>query len=87
MGVPARSEDLVNRCEATESKGLPVRQGGWGSSPPPAQAIALQRAVGNRAATRVLTRWAAHPDKDKKSVLMPDAMAAEYVRFNPPLSK
>jgi hypothetical protein len=52
-----------------------------------ARAIALQRAVGNRAATRVLSRWAAHPDKDKKGVLMTDGMAADYNRFNPPLSK
>jgi hypothetical protein len=52
-----------------------------------ARATALQRAVGNRAATRVLSRWAAHPDKDKKGVLMTDAMAGEYNRFNPPLSK
>ena len=52
-----------------------------------AGAIELQRAVGNRAATQVLQRWAAHPDKDKKGVLMPDEMAASYNRFNPPLSK
>ncbi len=52
-----------------------------------AGALALQRAIGNRATSRVLTRWAAHPDKDKKGVLMPDAMAAEFTRFNPPLSK
>ena len=52
-----------------------------------AGALALQRAVGNRAATQVLQRWAAHPDKDKKGVFMPDAMAAEFTRFNPPLSK
>jgi hypothetical protein len=55
--------------------------------PVTAGAIALQRAVGNRAATQVLQRWAAHPDKDKKGVLMPDEMAAEFNRFNPPLSK
>jgi hypothetical protein len=55
--------------------------------PATAGAIALQRAVGNRAATQVLARWAAHPDKDKKGVLMPDEMAAEFSRFNPPLSK
>ena len=55
--------------------------------PAAAGAIALQRAVGNRAATQVLQRWAAHPDKDKKGVLMPDEMAAEFSRFNPPLSK
>jgi hypothetical protein len=56
-------------------------------TPSVAGALALQRAVGNRAATRVLQRWAAHPDKDKKGVFMPDAMAAEFTRFNPPLSK
>lgn len=55
--------------------------------PATAGALALQRAVGNRAATQVLQRWAAHPDKDKKGVLMPDAMASELDRFNPPLSK
>jgi hypothetical protein len=55
--------------------------------PATAGAIALQRAVGNRAATQVLQRWAAHPDKDKKGVLMPDEMAAQFNRFNPPLSK
>ena len=55
--------------------------------PATAGAMALQRAVGNRAATQVLQRWAAHPDKDKKGVLMPDEMAAEFSRFNPPLSK
>jgi hypothetical protein len=52
-----------------------------------ARAIELQRAAGNRAASRVLTRWAAHPDKDKKGVLLPDEMAGEFVKFNPPLSK
>jgi hypothetical protein len=55
--------------------------------PSPAGAIALQRAIGNRAAARLLSRWAAHPDKDKKGVLMTDEMAAEFLRFNPPLSK
>ena len=44
--------------------------------PAAAGALALQRAGGNRAATQVLQRWAAHPDKDKKGVLMPDEMAA-----------
>jgi hypothetical protein len=55
--------------------------------PATADALALQRAVGNRAATKVLQRWAAHPDKDKKGVLMPDGVAADFTRFNPPLSK
>jgi hypothetical protein len=56
-------------------------------SPSVTSALALQRAVGNRAATQVLQRWAAHPDKDKKGVFMPDAIAADFTRFNPPLSK
>jgi hypothetical protein len=55
--------------------------------PSPAGALALQRAVGNRAASRMLARWAAHPDKDKKGQFMTDEMAGEYNKFNPPLSK
>lgn len=51
---------------------------------PSERLLALQRMVGNRAATRTLARWTAHPDKDKKGVLLPDSVAAEYVRFNPP---
>ena len=63
------------------------REAGPRATSPVAGALALQRAVGNRAATQVLQRWAAHPDKDKKGVFMPDAMAAEFTRLNPPLSK
>jgi hypothetical protein len=61
----------------------PVR----GAAPSVADALALQRALGNRSASRVLTRWAAHPDKDKKGQFMTDGMADEWNRFNPPLSK
>jgi hypothetical protein len=50
----------------------------------PAQALALQRAAGNRATGRALARWMAHPDKNKKGVLLPDSAGAEYLRFNPP---
>jgi hypothetical protein len=71
------------RPQPAGSPGAPVRSVG----PTPAQAIALQRTAGNRAATRTLSRWAAHPDKDKKGVLMTDAAAGDYQRFNPPLSK
>jgi hypothetical protein len=86
MGERAHDADIERRAAA------PPRPR---SATPPAKvgdsvaagALALQRAAGNRAATRALTRWAAHPDKDKKGVLMPDAMAAEFLRFNPPLSK
>lgn len=71
------------RPAPASSPGAPVRSAG----PTPAQAIALQRTAGNRAATRTLSRWAAHPDKDKKGVLMTDAAAGDYQHFNPPLSK
>jgi len=49
-----------------------------------ARALALQRSAGNRAAGRVLARWAKHPDPDQKGVMVPDSSAAEYARFNPP---
>jgi hypothetical protein len=51
---------------------------------PPARALALQRAAGNRAARRVLSRWVKHPDPEQKGVMVPDSSAAEYGRFNPP---
>jgi hypothetical protein len=60
--------------------GAPARKAG----PSPAQALALQRAAGNRAAARVLSRWTKHPDKEKKGVMVPDSSAAEYEHFNPP---
>jgi hypothetical protein len=82
----------VGQRTRSEAQGPKPAEGARVDAPVPrhpaaARAIALQRAVGNRAATKVLQRWAAHPDKDKKGVLMPDEMAAEYTRFNPPLSK
>jgi hypothetical protein len=49
-----------------------------------ARALALQRAVGNKAAGRMLARWAVHPDKEQKGVMVPDSSAAEYTHFNPP---
>jgi len=52
--------------------------------PSPAQALALQRLAGNRAAARTLARWTPHPDKDKKGVMLPDAVADEFWRYNPP---
>jgi hypothetical protein len=68
---------------ATTVPGASVRDRG----PSPAQALMLQRAAGNRAAAGVLARWSAHPDKDKKGVLLTDGAAGEYQRFNLPLSK
>lgn len=46
--------------------------------------LALQRAVGNRAAGRLLARWIKHPDVEKKGVMVPDVVAEDYNRFNPP---
>lgn len=71
----------------TKPAAIPRPDASLARHPATASALALQRAVGNRAATQVLQRWAAHPDKDKKGVLMPDEMASEFNRFNPPLSK
>ena len=51
------------------------------------RAAALQRAVGNRAAARVLARWVKHPDADKKGVMVPDVVAEDFTRFNPPQNK
>jgi hypothetical protein len=64
----------------TPAQGAPARTGG----PSPARAIALQRAVGNRAAARMLARWIKHPDPEQKGVMVADVTAAEYTRFNPP---
>ncbi|MGZ4170045.1 MAG: hypothetical protein ACXVRW_11095 [Solirubrobacteraceae bacterium] len=82
MAERTRSQAPGPTSQSRPRSETPPRQ-----SPSVAGALALQRAVGNRAATKVLQRWAAHPDKDKKGVFMPDAMAAEFTRFNPPLSK
>jgi hypothetical protein len=53
-------------------------------SGPAARALTLQRLAGNRVAARVLSRWVAHPDTEKKGVMVPDAAAEDYTRFNPP---
>jgi hypothetical protein len=75
--------DVPDRASAPRSRSEPSVP----ARPSAAGALALQRAIGNRATGRLLSRWAAHPDKDKKGVLMPDAMVAEFNKFNPPLSK
>jgi hypothetical protein len=82
--------DMAERTRSEESKAKPPsspRGEAAARQPEAARALALQRAVGNRAATQVLQRWAAHPDQDKKGVLMPDEMAGQYNKFNPPLAK
>lgn len=57
------------------------------AGPSPAQALALQRAAGNRAATRVLARWTKHPDEKQKGVMVPDRVAEDLLHFNPPQNK
>lgn len=49
-----------------------------------ARALTLQRFAGNRVTSRMLARWIKHPDKDKKGVMVPDVVADEFARFNPP---
>jgi hypothetical protein len=51
---------------------------------PRAQVLALQRAAGNRAVGRVLSRWIRHPDPEQKGVMVPDSTAEEFTHFNPP---
>ena len=69
--------------ERAAQPGAPVRSAG----PSPANALALQRAVGNRAAARVLARWSKHPDEKEKGKLLSDGAADEYRHFNVPLNK
>jgi hypothetical protein len=57
------------------------------AAPSPANALALQRAVGNRAAGRVLARWSRHPDEKEKGKLLSDDAAADYLHFNVPVNK
>jgi hypothetical protein len=51
---------------------------------PPAPMGALQRAIGNRATARLLSRWARHPDPEQKQVMVPDSVAEAFLRDNPP---
>jgi hypothetical protein len=61
------------------------RESGAPYMPPgAARALALQRAAGNRATALALARWAAHPDKEKKGAVVPDSVAEDLMRFDPP---
>jgi hypothetical protein len=75
LGVRARPRPGANANQAAES--LTPRSVS-------ARALALQRRAGNRTTGRLLARWARHPDPDKKGVMVPDVVAAEFTRFNPP---
>ena len=50
----------------------------------PARVPTLSRAIGNRATARLLARWAKHPDAEQKGMMVPDSVAEDFVRFNPP---
>lgn len=79
MRTPARESERPAGAPSRDGAGRPP------SRAPLAQAaVALQRAAGNRTAGRVLRRWVKHPDQEKKGVMVPDVVAAEYSRFNPP---
>ena len=79
MAIPARDPQARKPAERTLAPATARSPQG-----PPARALALQRAAGNRAARRVLSRWTKHPDPEQKGVMVPDSSAEEYGRFNPP---
>ena len=79
MAIPARDPHAPKPAERP-----PVPAPARAPQSPPARALALQRAAGNRAARRVLSRWTKHPDPEQKGVMVPDSSAEEYGRFNPP---
>jgi hypothetical protein len=80
-GRPAQGRSAPSAAPAGPAAA--VRSG----APSPANALALQRAVGNRAAARVLARWSRHPDEKEKGKLLSDDAAADYLRFNVPVNK
>ncbi|HEU5213239.1 MAG TPA: hypothetical protein VFU10_10760 [Gaiellaceae bacterium] len=74
---------------ATAGRPASARRPGKGAGAVPAppvvaRALELQRQVGNRVASRVLARWIKHPDTEQKGVMVPDVVADEFVRLNPP---
>ena len=76
---PARDK-LTAGGERRQPSHPPVPSG----TSPQARVLALQRLAGNRATARAVARWAAHPDPEKKGVIVPDVVAADFLRFNPP---
>lgn len=72
------------RTDESKAPEAPARPAAAKPTTLAARALALQRSAGNKAAGRVLARWAAHPDKEQKGVMVADSSAAEYMHFNPP---
>jgi hypothetical protein len=77
---PESEKPAAASVARTPAQGAPARKPG----PSPAQALALQRTAGNRAAARTLARYVKHPDPEQKGVMVPDISAEEFTRFNPP---
>jgi hypothetical protein len=76
----------AEKSEVRSPAATPAAGQARGSRAPglPALALALQRTAGNRATRRALARWTKHPDATKKGIVVPDVVAAEFTRFNPP---
>ena len=70
--TPAAATAAADRARGSRAAGVP------------GLVLALQRTAGNRAARGALARWTKHPDATKKGIVVPDVVAAEYTRFNPP---
>jgi hypothetical protein len=89
-GVDARRYNCTVAIPARDPQGAKPSERSPAAAPArapqgaPARALALQRAAGNRAARRVLSRWIKHPDPEQKGVMVPDSSSEEYGRFNPP---
>jgi hypothetical protein len=78
---PEPEPEPSRRADGT---GQPAPRRPTTGSPVAARALALQRLAGNRATASTLARWAAHPDPSKKGVIVPDVVATDFTRFNPP---
>jgi hypothetical protein len=77
-------KERATAARPASARRLDSRGGTLPAPPVVARALELQRQVGNRAASRVLARWTKHPDSEQKGVMVPDVVADEFVRLNPP---
>lgn len=77
-------KERAKAARPSSARGIGSSAGARPAPPVVARALELQRQVGNRAASRVLARWTRHPDTEQKGVMVPDVVADEFVRLNPP---
>lgn len=87
MRTPARLGDAQPGSKPARASSPPPGPSPRRRGPSAAQALLLQRLAGNRVTSRVLARWTKHPDAEKKGVMVPDVVAEEFLRFNPPSNK